>query len=121
MHEEEKDGVDMWLWLKVKYESAAISDPLRIYYADKIRSLKLGANGSLHNYIDRFQGLVIQWRAINMTVHPEYRLVTQMVEQIEDSISSVPCESINNWVEIKKTFRNAAATLRAHKMGKLSG
>ena len=52
MHEGEKDGVDLWLWLKVKYESAAISDPLRIYYAEKIRSLKLRANGSLHNYID---------------------------------------------------------------------
>ena len=57
MHEGEKDGVDLWLWIKVKYESADISDPLRIYYAEKIRSLKLRANGSLHNYIDRFQGL----------------------------------------------------------------
>ena len=44
-----------------------------------------------------------------------------MVEQIEYPISSGPSENINNWVEIKKTFRNAAATLRAHKMGKLSG
>ena len=51
-HEGEKDGVDLWLWLKVKYESADISDPLRIYYAEKIRPLKLRANGSLHNYID---------------------------------------------------------------------
>ena len=34
---------------------------------------------------------------------------------------SGPCESINNWVESKKTFCNAAATLCAHKIGKLSG
>ena len=113
--------MDLWLWIKVKYESAALLDALRIYYAEKIRSLKLRANGSLHNYIDQFQGLSILWRAIDMTVQPEYRLVTQMVEYIEDPRSSGPCESINNWVERKKTFRNAAATLRAHKMGKLSG
>ena len=56
-----------------------------------------------------------------MTVQTEYMFVTQMVEHIEDLLSSGPCESINNWVESKKTFRNAAATLRAHKMGKLSG
>ena len=54
MHEGDRDGVDLCLWLKVKYESAAISDPLRIYYAEKIRSLKLRANGSLHDYIDQF-------------------------------------------------------------------
>ena len=121
MHEGKKDGVDLWLWLKVKYESAAISDPLRIYYAEKIGSLKLRDNGSLHNYIDRFQGLAILWRAIDMTVQPEYRLVTQMFEQIEGPLSSGPCESINNWVESKKLFRNAAGTLRAYKIGELSG
>ena len=54
MHEGDRDGVDLCLWLKVKYESAAISDSLRIYYAEKIRSLKLRANGSLHDYIDQF-------------------------------------------------------------------
>ena len=79
MHEGEKDGVDLWLCLKVKYESAAISDPLRIYYAEKIRSLKLRANGSLHNYIDQLQGLAILWQTINMTVQTEYMFVTQMV------------------------------------------
>ena len=55
-------------------------DALRIYYAEKIRPLKLRANGSLHNYIDQFQGLSILWRAIDMTVPSEYRLVTQMVK-----------------------------------------
>ena len=59
MHEGEKDGVDLWLWLKIKYESAAKLGPLRIYYADKIWLLKLRSNGSLHDYIDRFQGLAI--------------------------------------------------------------
>ena len=86
-----------------------------------ISPLKLRSNGILHNYIDRFQGLAILWQTINMTVQTEYMFVTQMVEQIEDLLSSGPCESITNWVESKKTFRNAAATLRAHKMGKLSG
>ena len=51
MHEGEKDGVDLWLWHNVNYESAAISDPLSIYYAEKIMSLNLRANGSLHDYI----------------------------------------------------------------------
>ena len=121
MREGEKDSVDLWLWLKVKYESESILDPLRIYYAEKIRLLKLRANGSLHNYIDRLQGMTILWRAIDMTVQPDYRLVPQMVEQIEDPLSSSPFKSINNWVESNKKFRNAAATLRAYKMGKLSG
>ena len=30
MHEVEKDGVDLWLWLKIKYESAATLYPLSI-------------------------------------------------------------------------------------------
>ena len=59
MHEVEKDGVDLWLWLKIKYESAATLYPFRIYYAEKISSLKLRSNGSLHDYIDWFQGLAI--------------------------------------------------------------
>ena len=70
MHEGEKDGVDLWLWIKVKYESADKLDQLRLYYAEKIRSLKLRSNVSLHNYIDRFQGLEILWRAIGRTVQP---------------------------------------------------
>ena len=48
-------------------------------------------------------------------------LSPKMVEQIEDPLSSGTCESINNWVESKKIFRNAVATLCAHKIGKLSG
>ena len=93
MHEGEKDGVDLWLWLKIKYESAAKLDPLRLYYAEKIRSLKLRSNGSTQDYIDRFQGLEILRRAIDTTVQPEHRLVTQMVEQIEDPLFSGPCKS----------------------------
>ena len=53
MHEGEKYGVDLWLWPKIKYESADKLDQLRLYYAEKIRSLNLRSNGSLHNYIDR--------------------------------------------------------------------
>ena len=121
IHEGEKDGLELWLWLKIKYESAAKLDPLRLFYAEKIRSLKLKANGLLHYYIDRFQGLEIMWRAIDTSVQLEYRLVTQMVEQIEDALFSGPCECIKNLVESKKTFRDAAATLRTHEIGKLAG
>ena len=121
IHKGEKDGLELWLWLKIKYESAAKLDPLRLFYAEKIRSLKLKANGLLHYYIDRFQGLEIMWRAIDTSVQLEYRLVTQMVEQIEDPLFSGPCESIKNWFESKKTFRGAAATLRTHEIGKLAG
>ena len=56
-----------------------------------------------------------------MTVQPEYRLVTKLVKQIEYPLSSGTCEIINNWIESKKNFRNAATTLRAHKIGKFSG
>ena len=51
MHEGEKDVVKLWLWMRINYESAAKLDPLKIYYADKIRSLMLRSNGSLHDYI----------------------------------------------------------------------
>ena len=86
----EKDGMDLWLWLKIKYESAATLYPLSIYYGEKIILLKLRSNGSLHYYIDRFQGLAILWRAIDTTVQTEHRLVTQMVKQIEDPLFSGP-------------------------------
>ena len=121
MHEGEKDGVDLWLWLKIKYESTAKLDPLRLFYVEKIRSLKLKSGGSLHDYIDRFQGLEILWQAMNTSVHPGYRIVTQMFEQIEDPLLSGPCGIIKNWVESNTTFHNAAATLRAHEIGKLDG
>ena len=49
MHEGDKDGVEILLWIKIKYESAAKIDPLKVFYADKIRSFKLRSNGSLHN------------------------------------------------------------------------
>ena len=83
MHEGEKDGVDLCLWMSIKHDSAAKLYPLRIFYAERIRSLKLSYNGSLHDYIDRFQGLAILWRGINDTVQPEHRIVTQIVEQIK--------------------------------------
>ena len=68
MHEGDKDGVELLLWMKIKYESTAKLDPLRIYYADNIRSLKLRINGSLHDYIYRFQGFSILWWEIDPAV-----------------------------------------------------
>ena len=70
MHEGNKDGVDLWSWTKVRYESAAKLDPLRRFYGDKIRSLKLKYSGSLGDYIKRFQGLEVLWREINTNVQP---------------------------------------------------
>ena len=70
------------------------------------------------DYIKRFQGLDILWREIDANVEPEYSLVTQIVEQIEDPLFSGPCESIKNWYKIKCTFRDAEATLRAHAISK---
>ena len=62
MYEGEKDGVSLLLWLKIKYESEAKIYPLRQFYSDKMRSLKLRVNCSLRDYIDRFQDLAILWR-----------------------------------------------------------
>ena len=47
MHEWNKESVDLWSWLKVRYDSAAKLDPLRRFYREKIRSLKLKSGGSL--------------------------------------------------------------------------
>ena len=68
MNKGDKNGVKLLIWMKIKYESAAKLDPLRFFYADKIRLLKLRANGSLHYYIDHFQGLAILWREIDPEV-----------------------------------------------------
>ena len=57
MHEGNKDGVDLWSWLKLKYESAAKLDPLMRFYGEKIRSLNLKSGGLLGDYIKPFQGL----------------------------------------------------------------
>ena len=46
-------------------------------------------------------------------------LVTQMVENIEDPLFYGPCESIKNWDTIRRTFRDAADTLLAHKISKM--
>ena len=43
-----------------------------------------------------------------------------MVKNIEDPLFSSPCERIKNWYTHRRTFRGAAATLRSHKISKLS-
>ena len=103
--------MDLWYWLKIKYESAAKLDPLRRFYGEKIRSLKLKFGGSLGNYIKRFQGLAILWREIDTNFQPEYSLVTQMVEQIEDPLFSRPCESIKNWTSARFVMRQLPCVL----------
>ena len=86
MHEGGTCGVTLLLWMKVKHKSEAKIDPLNSYYHDKLGGLKLCVNGSLHDYIDRFQGLAILWREINPLIQPEEKLVTQLVSQIEDPL-----------------------------------
>ena len=89
--------MDLWSWLKLKYESAAKLDPLMRFYGEKIRSLKLKSGGSIGDFIKRLQELAILWQEIDTTVQPEYRIVTQMVEQIECPLFSGTCKIINNW------------------------
>ena len=110
----------LWSWIKVRYESESKLDPLKSFYGENIRSLKLKAGGLLVNYIDRFQGLAILWQEIDKSVGPEDRLVTQMVKQIEDPLFYGPCESIKNWDTIRRTFRDAADTLWAHEISKMT-
>ena len=90
MHEGEKDGVSLLLWMKIKYDYEAKIDPLKQFYSGKLRSLKLRVNGSLQDYIDRLQGLAILWREIDPTIQVEEKLVTQLVYQIEDPLFSGP-------------------------------
>ena len=72
------------------------------------------------HYIEQSQDLEIPWREIDTNVQPYYRLVTQMVEHIEDPLFYGPCESINNWYQTKCTFRVAEDTLRAHEISKMT-
>ena len=90
MHEGEKDGVSLLLWMKTKYDYEAKIDPLKQFYSGKLRSLKLRVNGSLQDYIDILQGLAILWREIDPTIQAEEKLVTQLVDQIEDPLFSGP-------------------------------
>ena len=90
MHEGEKDGVSLLLWMKIKYDYEAKIDPLKQFYSGKLRSLKLRVNGSLQDYIDRLQGLAILWREIDPTIQAEEKLVMQLVDQIEDPLFSGP-------------------------------
>ena len=112
MHEVNIDGIRLWSWIKVRYDSAAKLDTLRRYYGDNIRSIKIKSSGLLVKYIDWFHGLAILCKEIGKTVNPKYRLVTQMVKHIEDPICSSPYKSTNNWDTIKCTLHDAAAMLR---------
>ena len=51
------DGIRLWSYLKVRYESADILDPLMTLCGEKIWLLKLKDGGSLVKYIYSFQGL----------------------------------------------------------------
>ena len=76
------DGIRLWYWLKVRYESAAKMYPIKLLYREKIYSLMREAGGSLVKYIHQFQVLEILWREIYQSVEPKFQLVIQMVEQI---------------------------------------
>ena len=82
MNKWDKYGVDLWSWLKIKYENTAKLDLLRQYYGQKISLLKLKSGGLLVYYIKRFQIMASMWQNIDKNVQPEYRLVTHMVEHI---------------------------------------
>ena len=59
MHEGSMNGICLWSWIKVIYESADKLDPLKILYAENIMSLKLKASELIIEYIEQFQGLKI--------------------------------------------------------------
>ena len=61
MYEWNTDGICLWSWLKVRYESDAKLDPLRRFHGDNIMSFKLNYGGLIGEYIDRFQYLAIIW------------------------------------------------------------
>ena len=113
------DGICLWYWLKVRYESAVKFDPMKRLYGEKIWLLKLKAGGSLVEYIVRFQGLAILWQWIDYSIEPEDRLVTQMAKQTEDPLLCDPYEIIKNWETNRHTFRNASATLWEHEISKM--
>ena len=115
------DGIRSCYWIKVRYDSTSKLDPLRYFYGENIRLLKLKAGGSLVEYIERLYSLGILWQEIEKNVDPEDRIVTKMVEQIEYPLYSVPCESIKNWDSIKCTFCDATATLWAHETIQMTG
>ena len=46
--------MDLWSWIKIKYDSAAKLDPLRIFYGEKSRPLKFKSGGLLSDYIEQF-------------------------------------------------------------------
>ena len=66
--------------------------------------INISSNESIHNYIERFQGLEILWKEIDTTVQPAHMLVTQIFKHIEDPLFSGPCNSIKKWAESKKFF-----------------
>ena len=57
MNEGNIDGILLWSRLQVRYDSDVKLDHIKIFYREKIRSLKLKAGGSLVKYIEQFQVL----------------------------------------------------------------
>ena len=57
MNEGNIDGILLWSRLQVRYDSDVKLDHIKIFYRDKIRSLKLKAGGLLVKYIEKFQVL----------------------------------------------------------------
>ena len=48
-------GIFLLNWLRVRYESEDKLDPLKTFYPENIRPLKLKANGSILDFIDLFR------------------------------------------------------------------
>ena len=52
MHEGNMDGICLWSWLKVRYESTSKLDHIKRIYRENIWWLNMKADGSLVKYID---------------------------------------------------------------------
>ena len=76
------DGISIWGWMKVRYDSVVKLQPLYKLYMEKIISLRLKSNGLLVIIIEQFQGLEILQQQIYRNSEPKYQLIIQMVEDI---------------------------------------
>ena len=90
--------------MRVIYESTAKLEPLKWFYQDKSRSLKLKANRSLVIYANWFQGLDILHQKIDRDTESEKEIFIQMVEHIEDPLFSGPCKTIKTGTKYIEYF-----------------
>ena len=98
------DKISLWVWLKVRYKTAAKLEPLFNFLKGNMRSLNLMVNRLLIVFVDPFQILEILKQEIDGNADYEDHIVIITTKYIKIRSSLVPTKTSRNGPKHSEKF-----------------